>query len=474
MIDKRIRILAAMLVLLFAFSGCSMIVIDEEMDNAEHVAEFTGGFVTKGEARESLAQLVNSYAAYGADIAAYGTDFLNEQKENILQMLAEDKIVKLKAESFGFTEIPEEKQAELKEQAQKDYDDMIAMYTSSMPPAAEGEDDPAKQAQEFLAKNYGYTLESVVEGAIDGYWQDLLYEEVTKDVSVTDAEKEAAYQQLVSGDQEKYRDDPAAFERAMTGGTDVAWVPEGYRTVKHILIKLTDEEISALSTLKADLSSVEAQIDDLETAIAEAAAADEADAAEEAPLEDAIEEAAEEPADTTAEEAAEEPAEQTDEEELAELNAQKAELEAEIAALEAAYKEKLMPKAQEALDLIAGGTSFEDVIAQYGEDPGMQNEPTKTIGYYVSANSAMWEQVFTDTAMALQNVGDVSEPVLGSNGLHIIKYISDVTPGAVDTEELRATAAENALKTAKDASYDAAVEQWVKDANVKTYLKRFD
>ena len=34
---------------------------------------------------------------------------------------------------------------------------------------------------------------------------------------------------------------------------------------------------------------------------------------------------------------------------------------------------------------LAGGEDFMALMAEYGEDPGMQNEPTATRGYYVSA-----------------------------------------------------------------------------------------
>ena len=80
---------------------------------------------------------------------------------------------------------------------------------------------------------------------------------------------------------------------------------------------------------------------------------------------------------------------------------------------------------------IDAGEDFASLIEAYGEDPGMQNEPTKTRGYYVSANSSNWDSMFTDGAMSLAEVGDVTRtPVIGSSGIHIIRYESDVTPGA--------------------------------------------
>jgi hypothetical protein len=76
-----------------------------------------------------------------------------------------------------------------------------------------------------------------------------------------------------------------------------------------------------------------------------------------------------------------------------------------------------------------------------------------------------------DTAMALANVGDVSEPVLTSSGVHIIYYNSDVTPGAVDIETIRDALAADALTVKQDNAYTEQYEAWKSEANVKKYPK---
>ena len=93
-------------------------------------------------------------------------------------------------------------------------------------------------------------------------------------------------------------------------------------------------------------------------------------------------------------------------------------------------------------------------------------------GYYVSASSAAWEQTFTDAAMRLEMVGDVSEPVMGSRGVHILYYNSDVTPGEVGLEAIRDSLYESTLSTKQTEAYDAAYAEWLKAANVKTYPDR--
>ena len=53
----------------------------------------------------------------------------------------------------------------------------------------------------------------------------------------------------------------------------------------------------------------------------------------------------------------------------------------------AAVLDSVKEKTDEIYGKIAAGEDFAALIAEYGEDPGMQNEPTATRGYYVSAAS---------------------------------------------------------------------------------------
>ena len=134
---------------------------------------------------------------------------------------------------------------------------------------------------------------------------------------------------------------------------------------------------------------------------------------------------------------------------------------------------------QEKLDEIYGkieaGEDFESLIEAYGEDPGMKNEPTKSRGYYVSSASTNWDANFTAGAMALANVGDVSEtPVISTSGVHIIRYESDVTAGAVALDEVRETLYEDTLESMKAEHFDSELESWVNALNPQYSLSAFN
>ena len=74
--------------------------------------------------------------------------------------------------------------------------------------------------------------------------------------------------------------------------------------------------------------------------------------------------------------------------------------------------------------------------------------------------------------MALEKVGDVSEPVMGTNGVHIIYYNSDVTSGPVPMDAVRDALAEKVLADKQDEAYNAAYQAWHDAAKIQKYPNR--
>ena len=131
------------------------------------------------------------------------------------------------------------------------------------------------------------------------------------------------------------------------------------------------------------------------------------------------------------------------------------------------YLLTIREKAESVLKLVDEGGDFEALMEEYGEDTGMQNEPAKTNGYAVCEQSTNWVESFRDAAMALAKVGDVSEPVRSSYGIHLIKYVSDAVEGPVAFDDVKDTIYESLLSTKQDDAYNAAVDEWVAAADAK-------
>jgi peptidyl-prolyl cis-trans isomerase C len=136
-----------------------------------------------------------------------------------------------------------------------------------------------------------------------------------------------------------------------------------------------------------------------------------------------------------------------------------------------AARQAIMDSVQAQVDEImakyASGTPFVDLIDEYGTDPGMKQEPTRTEGYAVHADSILWDKAFTEGAMALKEIGEVSEPVLGSHGVHLLHYTRDIPGGAVEvTEEIRKQLEEELLSEKETAAVTEMVEGWMNEAEI--------
>ena len=479
---KWIALVAVMLVALVTLSGCNLIGYDEELDNAQVVAKVNDTEITKAEWKNYTEYLAYYYQQYyqqnfgislsmtDEDVAAYG--------ESALEQLIQSVVLQDKVKELGYDPLGEEDAAEVKEYADsmmefyklmmryQNYPDLETVEEEQERRAAAAAEETPSEPVETVAtltdadldalltsdlSAQGITREYFIESRTASIQSDKLYAYATADVTVTDDQVKAEFDSKVASQKESYDATPTLYA---SNATSAYYVPEGYRGVKNLLIKISDEDQDAidelndtLTTAKSTLSDVNSQLEDLRAE------------------------------DTSA----------YDEEALASYNAQVEALKEQIASAQetltdsqakleettlAAYAE-IEATAQEALDKALAGEDFDTLIETYGEDTGMNSEPNKSRGYLVCEGLSLYEQSFQDAAMALEQVGDVStELVKTSYGYHILQYATDVAEGEVEyTDEIKNDIHDEMLTDAQDAAYDAAITQWVSEADVKTYPK---
>ena len=479
---KGIALIAMLLAAALMLSGCNLIGYDAELDGAQAVAKVGDTEITKAEwadYRDYLVEYEQQYMQqyYGftlpvdeASMASYG--------ELALEQLIESVVIEDKMEELGYLELTEEENAEVEEYATsmtdlykmliryQNYPDLETVEEEQERLAAEAAEETPSEPVETVAtltnadldalltsdlSAQGITREYFIESRTASIQNDKLYAYATADVTVTDEQVKAEFDSKVASQKESYDATPTLYA---SNATSAYYVPEGYRGVKNLLIKISDEDQDAidelndtLTTAKSTLSDVNSQLEDLRAE------------------------------DTSA----------YDEETLASYNEQIAALEEQATAAQAtidettaAVEEKtdaafaaILPKAQEVLALAQSGEDFDALVETYGEDSGMKSEPNKTQGYPVCEGLSRYEQSFQDAAMALEKVGDVSaELVKTSYGYHILQYATDIAAGAVEyTDEIKESLHEDMLEQAQEAAYEAAVTQWVSEAEVKTYEK---
>ena len=505
---KRIQFVALALAALLALTGCSMIAVDPVKDAAEPVIQVNKETLTKGDLQEDF----NYSVAYNAWMySLYNYSMSPEQiadtiRQSFVDSYVESILAAQKGAELGLDQFDAETEAAFQEEVESGWADYLTSVESRIEGADEMTDEEKTAAEIAYLEENGTTRELYEETQRKSKVQELVREFVIKDVAVTDDEIQAAYDERVSADETSYTDNAMAFEQAVTYGTTVAWRPEGYRTVLHILLKYDDERDAQITELNTRLTELEGQIEEaaanggqivVEAAedvadAAESALDDAADTLEEAVVEaeEIVEEVSEEVEETveTVEEALEETVDgdatdtvETEEAEqpagtvitLDELVSQQADVQAQIAQIQADFLAEKQAVIDEIMEKLEGGAQFRDLIEEYSEDTGMQPGTTSfENGYYVSAGSQMWEQGFIEGAMALEKVGDVSGAVYTSNGIHLIFYNSDVQSGPVSLDELREEIESDLLSTKQDETYAAAVEEWKNAATIKTWPDR--
>ena len=393
------------------------------------------GVIWLEDVQEQFNAVEAQYANYGISLASYG--MVDSVKKDIIDSAVRTAVLQDKAAELGLNAFDEDELAEFAQSAQEMMDDYVEYYLSYFyADAEEVTDEMRAEAEAYWADNgmnYDACLETLKSDAADA----ALYDYVTGDVAITEEDVEATYAARVEADRQNYAND-RTYNADRSAGVGVAWNPEGYRAVKHVLIKFDDEQAQLYSDLQSQLDS----LNDEKDAIENPEAADEADG---------------------------EDAEAAEPRTVEEVNADIAACATEMEAL---YSQ-LLPTAEEVIAAFDSGADFDELIEKYNGDPGMQNEPTATIGYAVAENSTYWEQAFVDGAMSIEDKGGISGPVYGSNGIHIIYYMDDVPAGEVALEEIREDVEQEALETKIQTTYDDQVAAWEAEAGVQCFYENF-
>ncbi len=453
-----------LLVACVALSGCALVVKDPVRDASQVIVDVNGETIDKATITQLAADYRNNmlnyyyqmYSMYGLSFNADSIDTSGAEQE-VIDNQVERLVLKQKLASMPELALTEEDEAEILEHGQEHYDEQIELVKTQYLKDSEKEgDELTKEAQEYaLTLDSRLTLDYFVEEARTEKIAEKMKAYAIKDVAVTEEELKTEYESRVASAKEDYANNLSAFGEAVNAGNAVFYRPAGYRYVKQVLVgypaetqTALTEATSAMNTAQTAVNTAQSTLDKNVEDLAAEGITDEEKAtleATQADLQKALDDAKADLAEKT---------------------------EARAKLLEEA-KAAIQPTVDEVMAKIAAGEDFEALIEKYNTDPGMQNEPGKTNGYAVCEGYTPFEAAFVEAAMALEKVGDTSQPVASDNyGFYIIRYQSDIEEGEVPLEDVRAEIEPTLLTNKQDTTYDAAKEQWTKDANVKTYIER--
>ena len=240
------------------------------------------------------------------------------------------------------------------------------------------------------------------------------------DLTATEEEIQAAYNDTVNEEMEYVGNDAGMYEMYQNYyGYTFHYIPEGYRGITHILLKVDQELLDNWTSLSARLEESHEETEGTGES--------------------------EEPSET------EEPVT----EEMVE-----------------AARQAILDSQKETLDAInaklESGVSFEDLIAEYGTDPGMQTESNLKNGYSIHPDSIIYDAAFTKAAAALEKVGDVSDPVVSSFGIHILYYLRDIPAGAIEISEEEKEQLKSDIESERiSLAFSEYYDQWLASSDVE-------
>ncbi len=449
---KRV-ILAFMLVFaLLVTSGCGLIVKDEAVDRATPVIEVAGKTFTKGEILDQVSYSLDyqayMYSMYGMAFDAKDATIIANTQTQVLDSLVEQAVLEQKQDEMGMSSFTPEELTQLETKVDESYKANLDSVKTSYFAETELTGEALDQAVEAKMAELGYSDKAaMLESEKTNAAYEKLKTSVVKDVQVTEEEIQAKYDENVASAKATYESDLNAYGTAAGQGT-VYYRPAGYRYVKNLLRKFSEEDNKTIADLNTQLTDKQGQLTTVNTSIGELDVDTSKDTPEQA-------------------------------EARKELQSTQAMLTSEIGALEtqlanakeAAYA-KVQPAIDEVLQKLADGGDFDALMAEYGEDDGMKASPAKETGYLVCQGYTQYVTEFTEASMALGKVGDVSPAVRTSFGIHLIQYASDLQEGEVPLAEVKDALSQELLTAKQDEFFATTLDTWVKDAGAKVYPER--
>ena len=451
---RKYALLAALMAFVIAFtSGCSLIVKDAEVDAQTVIIEVAAQSFVKEDVQQAIENVLDyqeyMYSYYGLSFDRTDADSIASAQDSAIDGLIEEAVINQKIQEYGLDQFTDEELAAMNETVDESYESYISYVSAYYFADTELTGEELDAAIEAKMLELGYsTKESMLEQEKSDVSMEKLTDMVVEDVTVSEDEIETEYNTNVADAITAYASSLTQYASDVSSGAIIYFVPQGYRYVKNLLVKISDEDNTELESLSSEISDKQDTYNAIQEAIAELP---------------------EDSADDTEDQA----------KSREELTGQEVTLSAEIDSLtgqydtltETAYT-TIQPTVNEVLSKIDAGEDFDTLIAEYGEDTGMMSEPEMSTGYLMCEGLSTYVEEFVTESMALENVGDISEPFRTSYGIHIVQYASDLESGQVALADIHDQIEAELLTAKQDQVYDETVNQWIADADAKIYTKR--
>ncbi len=436
------RLLALVLALMLCTASVCTAVADEATttDTTETATTSPTDVMATVNGEPVLRETVENIASnLSYTYSQYGYDTTTDENVKVINQIALDYAIQYalmdqKAAEWGLDQFTDEEMETLKASNAESWNSLVDSYVTYYGNLTDESTDEEKLAAKTSAlaalEAMGYTEEVMMQSTLEEERYDRVRNKMIENVEVTDDEVQTAFDTQVESDKASYEGNVAYYEyMTQYYGQTSYYVPEGYRGITHILLTVDDTLLQNYEDLAAKLEEQE-EAEDTDTTEATA---------------------------TDVPEATETPVTQAD--------------------VDAAYQailDSVQPTIDEINQKLADGASFADLIAEYGADPGMQSEPYMSEGYSVHQDSVIWDAAFVKAAFSVEKVGDVSQPVVGSYGVHIVYYLRDVPSGAVElTDDIKEDLKSTLLSEKENEAFASTMQVW-RDASTIEYTAEIE
>jgi parvulin-like peptidyl-prolyl isomerase len=417
--------------------------------------------ITKGDVLDEYNYMVSMYSSYG--MAAPTTDEdIEKMQDSVISTLVSDKIQQYEAKTLGVA-LSADEQATVDKQVE----DQMTYYMDTFRSQAQSEgatDVEARTLEIFQEQLDSAGMELDVDGfrsyMVEQYTNEALKAalkaSVTKDVTATDEEIQTYYNDLLASQKDSFGKTPSDYgataeDFQKNGGDPILFTPEGYVRVRSISITPTGDVSADYTTLKDEMTSIEAKYGAAAlTALAEKYAASGA-AASSTNINV-----------TTA-----------DIEGGAALVSDYVTKKAAADALYENYSKDAREKANEALTSLEAGTKFEDVLAKYGEDSMYTDYPSFVdtgLLMYVGGEDTMWDAKLVQ-AVGLLKEGEHTAVIQAGDVFYILQLVGSEPAGEKSLTDSYDAVKAAAVAKNVEAAWNTQLTTWQNDTKIATYYE---
>ena len=338
------------------------------------------------ELQTKLDALLEDYELVGAPLS---DEKRAEAAQEIIDEYAIRALVKAQLEKLGVAQPDKNTLYDMRTSAQNNYE----IYWQKIRNLDSSEEYTDKELTDYLEEN-GITVDYFFDTLLTQYEMQEIMDRYDIKVDVTDEDVDAFYEEnYVKPCRERYENNIPLFEEEVVyGDYESAYTPEGFRLIHQIVIPIPEDIQKELNRVEDEAAEAAQEAEDAYNKVAELGINGKDSSGQAEIYHNAMD--------------------RIDK------------LDVEYGKLWQSALKATEDESDEIYARMMTGESFDDLMKFY--------DPDDIVIYHPQSEN--WPTEFMDGAATLKKKGDISQPTLCSDGVHILYYYDDVPSGALELE----------------------------------------